>query len=104
MVVSDPDSGTLNVSFFGRPLASGVFAPIGTATGIASGAHATTSWTGLGGGQTYEWFATVSDGTTTTTGPTWTFHTAAESRSGVRRYRRHRLLRPSPATTATAEP
>ncbi len=79
VVVSDPDGGTLSVSFFGRPLASGVFASVGTATGIASGAHATTSWTGLGGGQTYEWFATVSDGTTTTTGPTWTFHTAAEA-------------------------
>ena len=79
VVVSDSDNTTLNVSFFGRPLASGVFGSIGSANGIASGAHATTSWTGLGGGQTYEWFATVSDGTTTTTGPTWTFHTAAET-------------------------
>ncbi len=79
VVVSDPDNATVNVSFFGRPLASGVFGLVGSATGIASGAHATTSWTGLGGGQTYEWFATVSDGTTTTTGPTWTFHTAGET-------------------------
>ncbi len=29
-------------------------------------------------GQTFEWYATVSDGTdTTVTGPTWTFHTPA---------------------------
>ena len=45
--------------------------------------HATLSWTGLGGGQTYQWFATVNDGTTTTTGPTWTFHTAAETSGTV---------------------
>ena len=33
----------------------------------------------LGAGQTFEWYATVSDGTPTTTGPTWTFSTAAGS-------------------------
>ncbi len=77
VVASDPNADPLSVQFFGRPLASGNFASIGTDSDVASGDHATIAWPGLGGGQTYEWFATVSDGTTTTTGPTWTFHTAA---------------------------
>ena len=44
-----------------------------------SGATATASWPGLGAGQRFEWYATVSDGTLTTTGPTWTFSTAPGS-------------------------
>ncbi len=79
VVASDPDGGTVNVSFFGRPLASGVFSLIGTQSGLASGANATMSWPNRGGGQTYQWFATVSDGALSTTGPTWTFHTTAET-------------------------
>ncbi len=77
VVASDPNADPLSVQFFGRPLASGTFASIGTDSGVTSGDHATIAWPGLGGGQTYEWFATVNDGTTTTTGPTWSFHTAA---------------------------
>ena len=34
------------------------------------------SWLNLDGGQQYEWYVTVSDGTATTTGPTWTFRTS----------------------------
>ncbi len=83
VIASDPNGGTVNVQFFGRPLASGNYASLGAPQAVASGAHATLSWTGLGGGQTYQWFATVNDGTTTTTGPTWTFHTAAETSGTV---------------------
>ena len=73
--VSDPDSDPLTVTYFGRPLASGNFAQIAQHTGVASGSNDTASWAGLGAGQTFEWYATVNDGTHTTTGPTWTFHT-----------------------------
>lgn len=79
VVASDNDGGSLAVSFFGRPVASGQFALIGTQNGVPSGAHSTMAWPNRGGGQTYEWYATVSDGSLTTTGPTWTFHTQAEA-------------------------
>jgi Concanavalin A-like lectin/glucanases superfamily/Bacterial Ig domain/Cadherin-like domain/Putative Ig domain/Calcineurin-like phosphoesterase len=73
--VSDPDADPLTVTFFGRPLASGNFGQLVQFTGVTSGTDVTTLWPNLGAGQTYEWYATVSDGTDTTTGPTWTFHT-----------------------------
>ena len=74
--VSDPDANPLTVTFKGRPFASGAFATIGQNTGVASGSNTTTSWASLSAGQKFEWFVEVSDGTTTTTGPTWTFNTA----------------------------
>lgn len=43
----------------------------------ASGTTASLPWSGLSPGTAYEWYATVSDGTTTTTGPTRSFTTAA---------------------------
>ena len=67
------------MTFFGRPLASGIFAQIAQNTAVVSGATTTTTWSSLGAGQTFEWYATVSDGTLTTTGPTWTFSTAPGS-------------------------
>ena len=73
--VSDPDGDPLTVTYFGRPLASGNFAQIAQHTGVSSGGNDTATWSSLGAGQTFEWYATVSDGTHTTTGPTWTFHT-----------------------------
>ncbi len=76
--VTDPDSNTMTVTFFGRPFASGNFAQIAQNTGVASGTNSTTAWAPLGAGQKFEWYATVSDGMATTTGPTWTFNTAAE--------------------------
>ena len=42
---------------------------------VASGSPASVQWPGLFQGRQYEWFATVSDGIATTTGPTWTFTT-----------------------------
>ena len=75
--VSDPDANPLTVTFFGRPFASGNFTQIAQNTGVASGTNTTTSWANIGAGQKFEWYATVSDGTATSTGPTWTFNTAA---------------------------
>ena len=56
VIASDADGGDLDVAFFGRPLASGTSQLIGTHDRVASGAHATLSWAGLGGGQTYQWY------------------------------------------------
>ena len=36
-------------------------------------------WPSLGAGQTYEWYARVSDGTDSASGPIWTFHTVASA-------------------------
>ena len=77
--VSDPDSDPMTVTYFGRPLASGNFTQIAQHTGVTSGSNDTASWSGLGAGQTFEWYVTASDGTNTTTGPTWTFHTVAST-------------------------
>ena len=74
--VSDPDTNPMTVTFFGRPFASGNFAQIAQNTGVASGTNTTTPWANIGAGQKFEWYVTVSDGTATTTGPTWTFSTA----------------------------
>ena len=73
--VSDPGSGPLNVTFRGRPKASGVFQTIATNTSVPSGTNTTTPWAGLGAGQEFEWFVRVDNGTSITTGPTWTFTT-----------------------------
>ena len=77
--VSDPERDPLTVTYFGRPLASGNFTQIAQHTGVASGGNDTATWPSLGAGQTFEWYATVNDGTHTTTGPTWTFHTVAST-------------------------
>jgi hypothetical protein len=53
----------------------GGFQPIGTFRGVAPGSKVAIPWTGLQRGQSCEWYATVSDGSTTVTGPTWQFET-----------------------------
>jgi fibronectin type 3 domain-containing protein len=55
---------------------SAPFQVIGTSS-VPSGSNATATWSSLSQGTDYEWYATVSDGKTTTTGPTWTFTTQA---------------------------
>ena len=65
------------MSFFGRVAQSGLFTQIATFTGVAPGSAQTTAWTPLKTGLRYEWYATVSDGSTTTTSATRTFNTAA---------------------------
>ncbi len=56
---------------------SGSFALIGTDNDVSSGANASMSWAGLSTLKEYEWYATVSDGTETVTGSTWSFTTSA---------------------------
>ncbi len=72
-----PMAARLTVTFFGRPFASGNYAQIAQNTGVASGTNTTTTWSNIGAGQKFQWYATVSDGSNTTTGTTWTFETAA---------------------------
>ena len=52
------------------------FAVLGSQSGVTSGTTATLPWTGLIGGRTYEWYATLDDGTTITRGPYWRFTTS----------------------------
>ena len=49
------------------------FTTIGTVPDVPSGEQACIGWPGRETGQEYEWFAEVSDGELTTTGPLWTF-------------------------------
>ena len=52
------------------------YATIGTLTGVASGTTASLYWNGLNSPSEYQWYATVSDGVNSTTGPVWSFTTA----------------------------
>ncbi|MGZ4314754.1 MAG: fibronectin type III domain-containing protein [Gaiellaceae bacterium] len=53
------------------------YTQIGSTQDVTSGSTASVNWTNLNPDASYEWYATVSDGTATTTGPSWTFRTAA---------------------------
>ena len=53
------------------------FELIGTVAGVANGGNASVVWPGRAQGVEYEWYAVVSDGSLSTTGPTWSFTTAA---------------------------
>ena len=53
------------------------FTQIGTDNNVPSGTPAETTWAGRTGNTQYQWYATVSDGNQTVTGPTWSFTTAA---------------------------
>ena len=74
-----PTANPLTVTYFGRPFASGNYVQIAQHSGVTSGSSDTAPWSSLGAGQTFQWYVTVSDGTLTTTGPTWTFHTVASA-------------------------
>ncbi len=54
------------------------FDVISTATNVVSGSNATANWSNLAAGKGYEWYVTVSNGISTTSGPRWTFTTAAD--------------------------
>ena len=94
MHVSDPDSDPLTVTFFGRPLASGNYTQIAQNTNVTSNTDSTTNaWANLGGGQTFQWYATVKDAThTAVTGPDLDVPHHSERRPRLRRRRRHRGL------------
>jgi hypothetical protein len=51
---------------------------IGTVDGAAPGSVVSTTWSGLLTDQRYEWYAAVSDGTSTTISPLWHFTTTAQ--------------------------
>jgi len=55
---------------------TGAFELLGETT-VASGATASLTWPGRADGTEYDWYATVSDTTTTVTSPTWSFTTSA---------------------------
>jgi len=55
------------------------FEVIATNNGVASGTDSTALWSGLVPNTEYEWYVTVNDGASTTTGPTWTFTTGTDS-------------------------
>src|SRR5579872_1190428 len=55
------------------------YSSLGTVSNVASGAHATMNWSGLASNTQYQWYAVVSNGTYTTTGPTWSFTTSGSS-------------------------
>ncbi len=56
-----------------------MFVQIAQKTSVASNSNTTATWSTLGAGQLHQWYVTVSDGTSTITGPTWTFRTTASA-------------------------
>ena len=54
------------------------FQPLGSNGGVPSGSSSQLPWPGLLENTTYEWYATVSDGQVTTTGPIWRFTTTPD--------------------------
>lgn len=56
---------------------------LGTVSNVASGNQATMTWNNLSPGTQYQWYAVVSNGTYTTTGPTWSFTTGNSSAPAV---------------------
>ena len=75
VVPTDPDADAMSVTFYGRANTDPGFRVLGSRSGVASGTHATVSWTDLQPGTTYAWYATASDGVGTATSATWTFTT-----------------------------
>jgi fibronectin type 3 domain-containing protein len=72
---TDPEGSSMSVTFYGRAYRSGTFGVIAIQSAVPSGTPASTTWSGRGDGQRYEWYVTVSDGVKITTSPTWTFNT-----------------------------
>lgn len=57
------------------------FTELGEQAGVTDGTSATYTWSDLLTGTNYEWYVTVDDGTTLTTGPIWTFTTTNDTSS-----------------------
>jgi hypothetical protein len=64
-------------------MAASGYTNLGTVSNVLSGAHATMNWNGLASGTAYQWYAVVTNGATTTTGPTWSFTTASTASPAV---------------------
>ena len=56
---------------------------VGTQTGVASGNQTSVTWNGLAYGSSYQWYAEVSDGTTTTRSPVRIFTTTTATAPAV---------------------
>jgi hypothetical protein len=52
------------------------FQVLGTASNVPSGSNVSLPWSSLAGSTTYEWYATIGDGTSLTRGPFWRFTTS----------------------------
>jgi VCBS repeat-containing protein len=53
------------------------FQVISTNAAVVSGSRTTAEWSSLAAGAEYEWYVTINDGRSTTTGPVWSFTAAA---------------------------
>lgn len=67
--VSDPDGDSMDVTFYDNSDDSS----IATDTGVADGGTASVTWSGLSGGNSYDWYAIADDGSATTQSSTWIF-------------------------------
>jgi len=56
---------------------------LGSISNVASGSHATMTWNNLATGVQFQWYAVVTNGTYTTTGPTWSFTTGSSGTPGA---------------------
>jgi hypothetical protein len=61
--------------YYDMSTTSSPYSLIGTVTGVTSGTTATFPYSGLSPNTCYQWYVTVSDGSSTVTGPVWTFTT-----------------------------
>ncbi len=55
---------------------SATFQVISTSNNVPSGSSTTALWSGLAASAEYQWYVTLNDGRSTTTGPVWSFTTA----------------------------
>jgi hypothetical protein len=69
-ITTSPDQMELSYGMGGE-----AFTGLGTVCNVSSGGSAYLLWSGLSSYTRYEWYAIVSDGTASTTGPTWSFTT-----------------------------
>jgi hypothetical protein len=76
---ADADSSSQFTLPYDMKTAGSTFQPVASVSGLASGATASVTWNGLSPMTTYEWYAVVSDGVRTTTGPTWQFTTGSSA-------------------------
>ncbi len=77
-ITTSPDKMNLAYDMVGS---SPSYTLIGTVPGIANGSNASISWPGRSASTEYEWYATVTDGSLTTNGPTWSFTTGTGTNS-----------------------
>jgi hypothetical protein len=77
VTVTDPNGGTVNVSFY-----SSGGALIGTKTNVASGSSPSIVWSGRAYSTSYSWYVVVNDSVYTNTSSTWSFTTKASGGGG----------------------